>query len=164
MNRTLTAGIVGLAVVAAACGSGSSVTDTAGAGTKGGKHVPVAVKVGQQIKVDSESLAATYTLSDAQTRATSQYGGQAENGIYLLAHLRIDVAKGETYACACELSLVQADGKVRDSTFASFSGKEDFQPVQLKGGQHQDGWVTWDLPKAALKGAKVQLKVQELGL
>lgn len=168
-NKMLIGAVSALAAISLACGSGAEVTsggqaDAGEAGVAGEKKAaaPLAVKAGQKIQVNTDALAATYTLSKVEQRSTGEFGTKAENGTYVLAFLRVDVSKGEMFACSCELSLVQADGKVRESTYASFQGKPEFTSTELKAGQNSDGWVVWDMPKAQVKGAKVQLKVASL--
>ncbi|PRY24045.1 hypothetical protein [Pseudosporangium ferrugineum] len=164
-SKTFTVGLAVLAVVALACGASPSLTEgggAAGAAGKGTNVGPVAVKMGQKLTVDTGSLSATYTLSKAQVETRSEFGSEAENGAYLLAFLRVDVTKGETFACSCELSLVQKNGKVREPSFAGFDGKPEFESADLKAGQNTDGWVSWDLPPDEISGSKVQLKISSL--
>lgn len=166
--KPLVAGLSVLAALALACGSGTEVTPGAGepepeSGVAAeASRQPVAVPVGKPIDVATDVLTATYTLSKAEVRSKDQFGLEAQNGAYLLAFLRVDVAKGETFACACELSLVQKDGKVREQTYASFKGKPAFESAELKAGQHADGWVMWDVPKSAVNSSQVQLKIAQL--
>lgn len=54
-----------------------------------------------------------------------------------------------------------ASGSAPEWSSASRSTKTTGS-TQLKAGQNSDGWVVWDMPKAQVKGAKVQLKVASL--
>jgi len=166
MRRTHLAAVAALAALAVACGSSPSIDE---AGDAAGEPAdattaaePIAVQVGQKLSVKTPALVATYALSKAQVVTSGEYGSKPENGAWLVAYLRVDVAKGETFACACELSLVQKDGKVRDQAYADIAGKEEFTSTDLKKGQHTDGWVVFDLPKGQINGSKVQLKIASL--
>jgi hypothetical protein len=166
-NKMMIGALSALAAFALACGAGAEVTsgDTE-AGEVGVTEkkaaAPKAVKAGQKLVVTTSALAATYTLSKVEQRTSDQYDMEPQNGVFVLAFLRVDVSKGEMFACSCELSLVQADGKVRESAYASFRSRPEFESAELKAGQHADGWVMWDMPKSEVKGAKVQLKVASL--
>ena len=59
-------------------------------------------------------------------------------------------------------SLVQKDGKVHEFGLGGLNNRPDFNATQVKAGQHADGCVAFDLPKAAIAGSKVQLKVPSL--
>lgn len=165
MNKKLIGGLAVFAALAVACGSGPEV---AGGGSPDSNvaadktRKPIAVKMGQKLTVNDSVLGATYTLSKAQVETRNDFGSTAEHGAYLVAFLRVDVTKGETFACACELSLVQDDGKVREQAYASFDGKPEFESADLKAGQNTDGWVAWDLPADEINGSKVQLKISSL--
>jgi hypothetical protein len=164
-SRKLLLGLAALSALALACGSAGEVTAGGGNGAAAAEAkdaAPIAVKIGQKLTVDSGGLHATYTLSKPEIRAEGEFGSEPENGAYLVAFLRVDVAKGETFACSCELSLVQKDGKVREQTYASFDDRPEFESADLKAGQHSDGWVVWDLPKKSINGSKVQLKISSL--
>jgi hypothetical protein len=159
--------IVGLAVVAAvmlACGSRPDVEaggagNAAEAATK--PETPVTVSMGQKITVNSDGLKATYTLSKPQIKKQDGYI-KPQNGAWFLASLRVDVSAGETYTCGCDLSLVEKDGKVNELGIGGIGGHSDFQPTQLKAGQHAEGWVVFDLPEKNIDGSKVQLKITSL--
>lgn len=164
-NKTMIAALSTLAAVALACGSGAEVSPGGGnPDAAAGKQAaaPKAVKVGQKLNVNTDGLAATYTFSKVEQKTADQYGMKPDEGVYLVGYLRVDLTKGETFACSCELSLVQKDGKVREPAYASFKGKPEFESADLKAGQHADGWVAFEVPKGAVKGSKVQLKVAAL--
>ena len=165
-NKKMIAGLAALAAMALACGSAGEVSSSPegnaaeAAVDKGTK--PIAVQIGKPLTVNSAGLGAKYTLSKPEIRTSGEFGSKPSNGAYLVAFLRVDVTKGETFACSCELSLVQKDGKVREQAFASFDDRPMFESAELKSGQHADGWVAWDLPKKEINGSKVQLKVAAL--
>lgn len=164
-NKAMTFAVSVLAVAAIACGSAGEVSPGGGKpeAVKDAKAAaPLAVKVGQQLKVNTSGLGATYTLSKMEQKTTDEWDMKPDEGVYLIGFLRVDVSKGETFACACELSLVQKDGKVREQGYASFKGKPAFESAELKAGQHADGWVVFELPKKAIKGSKIQLKISAL--
>jgi hypothetical protein len=161
------AGLSLLAAIALACGSSPSVSEVESGATEApaGEAKPAqpkAVQVGQKLSVKTDTLTATYTLSKAKVHTRGEYGSTPENGAWLVAFLRVDVARGETFACSCELSLVQKDGKVREQTYASISGKPEFESAELKAGQYADGWVMFDLPQSQVNSSKVQLKIASL--
>lgn len=164
-NKLLIGILAASAALALACGSGTDVSAGDGSTEKvadAKKRTPVAVAVGQPINVTADSLTAKYTLSKSEIRTEDKYGDSPEGGVYLLAFLRVDVTKGETFACACELSLVQKDGRVREQSYGSFSNRPEFESADLKAGQNTDGWVMWTVPKKEIKTAQVQLKVSSL--
>ncbi len=169
MNKKISAaGFAALVALAVACSSTPKVSEVEGGAGEPGVEAtvaaakPLAVQVGQKLEVKTGGLTATYTLSKAQVHTKGEFGSKPENGAWLVAFLKVEVAKGETFACSCELSMVQADGKVREQTYASIPGRPEFESADLKAGQYADGWVMFDLPKAQVNGSKVQLKVASL--
>lgn len=176
MRKTTVAALATVLIAVTACGSDPKITGGGPAiGASEGAVVPepgadptptvaapVAAKLGEKLTVSSETLGATYLLSKQETKAADEFDQKPENGMFLLVFLRVDVIKGEMFACSCELSFVEADGRVREEVFASFKSRPKLVGTDLKAGQNTDGWVVFDVKKDAVKGGRVQLKVASL--
>nr|WP_221374441.1 DUF4352 domain-containing protein [Actinoplanes polyasparticus] len=164
-NKLTIAGLSLLAAIALACGSGPSVDEAGGTADAAGAKKPAepkTVQLGQKLAVNSAGVKATYAVSKAEIRTKDQYGITPQNGAWLLVFLRVDVSEGEAFTCACDLQLVQKDGKVHEWGTGGLQNRPDFNATQVKTGQHADGYVVFDVPKAAIAGSKVQLKVPNL--
>lgn len=171
MRRTTIALLA--ALMLAGCGSGTTVTPQVGADSAAPEAeigvqeesptpAPVAAQLGQKLTVSSDTLGATYTLSKAETKTVDESGTKPENGVFLLVFLRVDVTKGSMFACSCELSFVEADGRVREESYSSFAKRPKLLGTDLKAGQNTDGWVVFDVKNGSVKGGRVQLKVASL--
>ena len=75
--------------------------------------------------MNSAGTKAAYTLSKAEVRTKDGYL-TPQNGAWLLVFLRVDVAEGEAFTCACDISLVQKDGKVHEFGLGGLKSRPDF--------------------------------------
>jgi hypothetical protein len=163
MRKTTTALLVTAALVALAC-SAPDVTSNGAAAPAPDvtTAAPKAVKVGEALTVDTGPVAATWTVTKVEVKDGDQYDSAPQNGKFLLVHLAVSVTKGETYSCGCDLSVVDASGKVFQTGYGSFAGRPDYPVANVAAGQKTDGWVIFDVTADAAKSGKVQLKVQQL--
>lgn len=107
---------------------------------------------------DSEGLEAEYTLTKTITKTRDEFGDRPKRGIFLLVHVRVVVKSESEFACSCSFQFVTTAGKVYEAHYATFSGYEEFASADLAGGQNSDGWIPFDVPKAALKGGRIGFK------
>jgi hypothetical protein len=161
-NKLILAGLSVLAAVALACGGGSEVSDgggaPAGASDTTSQAPVLAKKVGETITVTSDTTGINYTITKTQQKTGGEFN-KASNGIYLLGYLEVRVTKGNTFVCGCETSFVGPDGTVYEYTWALLDGYKELTGADVAAGQKVAGWVSFDVPRAALKGGKIQLKV-----
>lgn len=165
MRKTTAALLVTAAFVALGCGSATEISSGSGqpaAAPATTAAAPKAVKIGDALNVKTDALEVTWTVTKVEKRDADQYDSTPQNGQFLLVHLKTEVTKGETYSCGCDLSVVDADGKVFQTGFGSFTGRPDYQVANLTAGQNTDGWVVFDVSKDAAESGKLQLKVQQL--
>jgi hypothetical protein len=162
-NKLILAGLTALAALALACGSGESNVSDGGGAPAGSadatENAPVLEKkVGETITVTSDTTGIEYTI----TKTAQKQGGEfnkAKNGIYLLGYMEVKVTKGNSFICGCETSFIGPDGTVYEYTWALLDGYKELVGADVAAGQKVAGWVSFDVPKKALKGGKIQLKV-----
>jgi hypothetical protein len=118
----------------------------------------VTTKVGQSIQ-QSGDAEAVWTVTKVEQRKIAQYDQKPERGVFLLAHVKVSVTEGSLFACGCSFQFVDAKGKVYEVTFNSFKGRDEITGNELAAGQNTDGWVAFDVPKAALTGGKIKLEL-----
>ncbi|MFB6392707.1 DUF4352 domain-containing protein [Polymorphospora lycopeni] len=174
-NKLTLAGVAALAVFMLACSADGIDSDVSGSSGEGGapagavasgepnpdtSEAPKTLeqKVGDTIEVSNDSQAIKYTVTKTQQKSGTQFI-KPDYGVYLLAYLEVNVTKGNTYVCSCELSFIGPDGTVYESTFTVLDGVQLFESADVAAGQKKAGWVPFDVPKNAVKGGKIQLKV-----
>lgn len=165
MRKTII-GFVAAAALLAACGSGGNDDTTINPGAAGPAETqattpaPATAKVGGTLAVKTNGVHAEWTLNQAETRTADQFGAQApNNGTYLLVKVTVKVRQGtEAFVCSCDLAVISAKGKVHEPTFATFDNRPDLTTATVAAGQNTDGWVTFAVTAADLKGARLQLK------
>ncbi|MEV0397343.1 DUF4352 domain-containing protein [Polymorphospora rubra] len=177
-NKLTLAGVAVLAVFTLACGAGGIDSNVSGSSGDGGapagavagseanadtaatSEAPKTLeqKVGDTIEVSNDSQAIKYTVTKTAQKSGSEYN-KPDNGVYLLAYLEVNVTKGNSFVCSCELAFIGPDGTVYDSTYAGVDGHKEFESTDIAAGQKKAGWVPFDIPKNAVKGGKIQLKV-----
>lgn len=163
MRKTTASLLAAVALAALGCSAPDVTTDGAAAPAPDvTTAAPKTVKVGEALSVDTGPITATWTVTKTEVRDGDQYDSAPQNGKYLLVHLAVAVSKGETYSCGCDLSVVDAGGKVFPTGYGSFAGRPDYQVSNLAAGQKTDGWVIFDVSKEAAESGKIQLKVQQL--
>lgn len=104
---------------------------------------------------------ATWTVAKPEQKKLAQYDQKPAKGTFLLVYVKVDVKTGTQYVCGCSFQFVDAKGKVYEADYNSFKGREDLGGHEVAAGQHADGWVAFDVPKAALKGGKIKLALNE---
>lgn len=166
-NKALYAALAAAAVVAVACGADPEVSTGSGgpgnaAKAADGDHKPVVAAMGKPITVSADGVTASYTVSQPKIKTSGPYGIKPQNGAWLLVNYKVAVTKGEAFTCACDISLVDKSNKVYEFGVGGIDGYPDFQVTSVKAGQNGDGWVVFDLPKSAIDGSKIQLKVVSL--
>jgi Domain of unknown function (DUF4352) len=122
--------------------------------------VPPTVKLGQTITVTSILNAQTaYTVYSAKQHASAPNAGifKPERGVYLAISVEVRAVKSGAYATVVAFALVAADGTVYEpGAGLGFDGT--LRSTSLNEGQKTSGLVVFDLPKAAVPGAKVELR------
>lgn len=169
-NRLTAIGLAAIAATVIACGSGGdgeNVTVSSGDSGAAGQSSPAApegpktAKMGQTITVDASLIGkgdqvVAYTVAKgAQLKSPSEYE-KPDNGVFYGVTLTVVVQAGSEFANGSDISLVASDGTVYEPTFTTHKG--GFEGADLKAGQKKSGLVVFDIPKAALKGSKIQVK------
>lgn len=101
----------------------------------------------------------TVTAKSAKKSASAANASwiKPKKGAYLAVTVEVTVAKGKTYACACDFALVAADGSLYEPVWpAGFD--EAMQSVTLNAGEKVSGVVVFDVPASAIAAAKIQLR------
>lgn len=170
------AGLAGAAAVAVAamlgCADPSEQTTisrgTTAASTAGSPSpttVPT-VKVGTSLDVTTPTYSGTYTVSKVEIRsgknghpAVDDAGMPSDKGAWVLAQIRVEITTADTMVCSCDWTLITATKTAYTASYGSFNGHDEFQSLDLNTGQNSSGWLVFDIPPAAVKGATLQLKV-----
>lgn len=113
-------------------------------------------KVGETIVWDHRGFEAEWTIVSTEQKAVAEFNQRPTRGTFLLAHLTVAQKQGSTFACACTLQFVAPNGRLYQPDFNTFANHERFQSQNVAAGQSLDGWVTFDVPAAAVKGGKIQ--------
>ncbi|MEV4624606.1 DUF4352 domain-containing protein [Asanoa sp. NPDC049573] len=167
------AGLVLGAAIAIGCGSGGDsgddVTVSSGGGDtaasapaaeKGKPERPVKAKLGETITVDSslfgqgDQVVAFTVAKGRQLKPANEFDDP--KGVYYGVDLTVQVKAGSHFANPSDISLVTADGEVFETTISMHDGL--FESADLGKGQKKAGLVVFDVPKAKLKGASIQVK------
>lgn len=117
----------------------------------------VVAKIGQALIVDGAATE-SWTPTKVEKPTVDEWGDKAKRGQYLLVHFKVSVTEGSTFICSCALQFVDSAGKVYDPGYSSFKKREELEATEVAAGQNVEGWVAFDVPKAALKGGRIQLK------
>jgi hypothetical protein len=165
-NKLLLAGLVALAALGIACGSGSG--DTTGsvdgsAPSAGADDGPVTAAIGQTVTLTNSLLGSTdkveVTLANPQqfTEDPESSGFlKPDNGIYLVLDATVVCDEGTYLASPFSFTFVGADGTAYD-TAITVGFKPGLDTINLNPGQRTAGTVVFDVPQAALAGAKIQI-------
>lgn len=97
-----------------------------------------------------------YTVTADRTYTKTKYGTKPKNGVLYGIKATIEVIEGSVYACACDFAFVAADGTVYEGSGVQVDGGLD--AVDLNRKQKAVGVVVFDVPAAAVKGAKIELR------
>jgi hypothetical protein len=99
-----------------------------------------------------------YTLVADKTYTTSpKYNQKPEKGLYYVVNATIEAKKGSAYASVYDFAFIAADGSVFEATLA-LGFDNVLTAAQLNEGQKTAGLVVFDVPQAALAGAKIELR------
>lgn len=107
-----------------------------------------------------------YTLTRTVTKTRDSLGERSARGVFLLAHVKVVVSSGSEYVCTCSFQFVTAAGKAYsdgEPRYPEFKGFEELPSDDVAGGQNVDGWVVFDVPKAAVTGGRVGFKPNAFG-
>ena len=171
-RRALTTALTALAALtlAGGCATGTPTTITHGstAATPGAASQtptpgPPAFTIGTPLQVDTAAWSGTYTVTKVEKTTTPDSTGmQPDNGSWVLVEATVEITKDNTLVCSCDFTLIGSDKRVYQQTYASFPAHPDFQSVDVATGQRTGGWLIFDVPPAASKGAQIQLKITSL--
>jgi hypothetical protein len=122
----------------------------------------VSVPLGQELVMSSRGLGSSdvthYTLTaDKQYAKTPKYGNKPEKGTYYAVRAAVEVTAGSNYVSPLDFALVAADGTVFEAS-SGFGFDGAMEGVELQAGQKTGGLVVFDVPPAALSGARIQLR------
>lgn len=121
------------------------------------KAGPAVVQLGQALTFKSYSSEVVYILNPGPKLTKTKYGTGPDKGSYYALSAAIEVKKGSTYACGCDVALVAKDGTVYEPS-AGFGFDGVLEAVTLNAGQKAAGVIVWDLPAAAVAGARIELR------
>jgi hypothetical protein len=170
-TKFVLAGLSILAALGIACGSSTDGTDSSvGGGPQTGAvnsddapGGPVTAAIGQTITLTNTLLNTTdkveITLTDPR-QASNDPGSSGfnkpSNGVYLVVMATIVCTEGTYIASPFDFTFVAADGTVHDPTF-TLGFEPHLDSITLNAGQRTAGNVVFDVPKAAITGAKIQV-------
>lgn len=158
--RMRVAGVAVLALVALACGSGSS-TKPSGEGKKSAAPAQVStVPVGQSLTLsksllgkDSEAVV-TVKSANVHTDGPDQY--TKPKGEFVVADVAIDCTGGSYYVSTSNFAIVAADGTRTEATYTSFDPM--LSSTTLQAGQKAAGNVVFDVPAGTAAGSKIAIR------
>jgi hypothetical protein len=171
MRKITIAGLAAAALIAGACGAGSSVKESDDAPAATGstaasapaKKSGGAVAIGKTLTVNANGSVTNWTVTKAEARTTADYGMTADNGKWVLVHVKAAVKSGpEVFVNPGDISVIAKSGKVYETTIGVFKGHPMFNGATVAPGQSADGWVVFDVAPADIKGARIQLKQMSL--
>jgi hypothetical protein len=121
----------------------------------------VTVQLGETLVYTSKGLGSDdevhYTLAAGPQLTKTKFGSRPDKGVFFALTATIQAKKGSAFACSCDFALVAKDGTAYEpSVTYGFDG--GLEAVQINTGQKAAGLVVWDLPQAALAGARVELR------
>jgi hypothetical protein len=97
-----------------------------------------------------------YTVAADRTYTKTKYGTKPKNGLLYGIKVTVEVVEGSVYAYAGDFALVAADGTVYEGSGVQVDGGLD--GVDLNRKQKASGVVVFDVPPAAPKGARIELR------
>jgi hypothetical protein len=116
----------------------------------------VSAPFGQTLTLSGRTDEVNFTVTADKTYAKTKYGTKPKNGLLYGIKVTVEVIEGSAYACACDFAFVAADGTVYEGTGVSVDGGLD--GVELNRKQKAVGIVVFDIPPAAVKGARIELR------
>lgn len=148
------------AVIGCGIGSGSTESSTSGTAASA-KPSPVQAAMGTAVTLNSALFGTktqiTITLSGARTadREPGSFPSKPERGKYLVVAVTIAQVNGTYDVNPFNFKFVAKDGSVYEASFAAFP--PGLQAVGLSAGQKTSGNIVFDVPTAALNGARIQV-------
>lgn len=164
----LTLAATATAVTMLACGSGSGDTSSAVSGGQGtsvgaAPEPSTAVgKVGQTIALSNELLGDTtaveVTVANAKQYAKEpgSFGSKPEKGVFLVLDVTVVCKQGTYHANPFNFKFVAKDGTVSDQAM-TIGFKPALDAIDLNAGQKTAGKIVFDVSKAAIAGARIQI-------
>lgn len=168
MRKIAVFGLTTLAAFALACSSGGGTTSSVTGGD--GQAVETAAqakattaKVGQKITLSNDGLgdktAVDITVANPKQYAKEpgDFGSKPEHGVFLVLDVTVVCTEGTYSANPFNFTFVAKDGTVSEGAF-TVNFKPSLNATDLSTGQKVAGKIAFDLPKAALKDGRVQIK------
>lgn len=119
---------------------------------------PKVVPLGQALTFSALGNEVVYILNPGPKLTKTKYGTGPEKGVFFAVSVAVEVKKGSTYACSCDVALVTKDGTVYEPD-VSYGFDGALEAVSLNNaGQKAAGLIVWDLPASAIVGARVELR------
>lgn len=158
-KRVFGVGLIVSALIALACGSGSS-TKPSGSGKSAAPTQVATVAVGQPLTLSSSLLGqnseAVITVQSVTPQAQGQDAYSKPVGQYLVAAVAIDCTTGTYQANPLNFAFVAADGTRIQATYTPFDPM--LTSVALQAGQKTAGNVVFDVPVGPVTGAKIAIR------
>ena len=166
-NKIALVGLSVLAVFGIACGAGTGETDSSVGGdpqsTGDQTGGPVTAAIGQTVTLTNTLFDSTdaveITLADPQQHTEDPGAGgfgSPSNGVYLVVNVTVVCTQGTYFASPFNFTFVAADGSAYDPALV-LGFEPHLQTINLNAGQRTAGTVAFDVPPAALTGAKIQV-------
>ena len=167
MRKPLLLGLAALAALTIACSTGDTSSSVTGgdaqdvATAESGAKTTAKAKLGQTVTLTNDSLG-DKTVVDVTVANAKQYakepgdfGSEPENGTFLVLDVTAVCKGGSYHVNPFNFKFVAKDGTVTEGAFVSF--KPDLRATDLSKGQKAAGKIAFDVPKAAIKGGKIQI-------
>lgn len=159
-KRVVGVGLVVSALVALACGGGSSTKPSEGKKSAAPAQQVSTVPVGQPLTLSSSLLgsnsAAVITVKSANVRAQGPDEYSKPKGEFVVVDVAIDCTAGSYHASTSNFALVAADGTRTEPTYTSFDPM--LSSTTLQSGQKTAGNVVFDVPVGSTTGAKIAVR------
>jgi hypothetical protein len=169
MRKIAIFSLAALAALTLACSMGDTDTSSSVSGgetqkvteAKGGEKTTTTAKIGQKVTLTNDLLgektAIEVTVANAKQYAKTpgDFGMEPDNGTFLVVDVTVVCKDGSYSTNPFNFKLVAKDGTVADPALATF--KPALSLTELSKGQKVSGKVVFDVSKAALKGAKIQI-------
>lgn len=97
-----------------------------------------------------------FTVAADRTYTKTKYGTKPKNGVLYGIKVTVEVVDGSAYACACDFAFITVDGTVYEGSGFQVDG--GLEAVELNRKQKAAGIVVFDVPAAATKGARIELR------
>lgn len=125
--------------------------------------------LGDSFTVSSSGVAgraeSTWTAAFNKVYTSSPNGyGQPERGVFYAIRVDVSVASGEEFVYSSDFAFIAADGTAFEASSATYGFPAALTGTRLGAGQKVGGLVVFDVPQAALAGAKIELRPNGSGL